>query len=190
MKRGTLIGLAGPAGVGKTFVANQFDWDHNFARVSFGEPLKRMSESLLRYAGVNAPRNFTRGDYKETPLDQLGGVSTRKVMQTLGTEWGRDQIDPDFWVMLGIRRAEALLDEGVSVVIDDVRFDNEAAAIRKAGGMIFGVRGESTREVSGDHISERGVAVDDDLFNYRGDDVRTRSEVQRAILLASTGGAS
>jgi hypothetical protein len=82
-------------------------------------------------------------------------------MQTLGTEWGR-ALAPDFWVEAWKRAIErdalhASADgETVLIVVDDVRFPNEVAAIREMGGSIARIErpGAGLAGSEGDHASE------------------------------------
>lgn len=62
------------------------------------------------------------------------GVTSRRIQQTLGTEWGRDQIHPELWVLLARDAWNREHAKGRSVVVDDMRFPNELAAVRAAGG--------------------------------------------------------
>lgn len=63
-------------------------------------------------------------------------------MQMLGTEFGRELLGLDLWVNAWRRAVarhleEALVDGApLRIVCDDVRFANEAAAIRKLGGRV------------------------------------------------------
>lgn len=83
------------------------------------------------------------------------GVSYRQLAQTLG-DWGRS-IRPDWWVSIAMHRAAQARSWGDSVVISDVRYPNEAAAIRAAGGLIVRVRREGLASVR-EHSSERHSA--------------------------------
>jgi hypothetical protein len=125
-----LIGLCGAAGSGKSTVANILE-RQGYVRLRFAGPLKAMLQALLTEAGMTAAEaaRHIDGDLKEAPLDVLGGKTMRHAMQTLGKEWGRDLIHSEVWVRLTMAGAERLLAEGKRVVIDDVRFPNEAAAI-------------------------------------------------------------
>jgi hypothetical protein len=60
-------------------------------------------------------------------------------MQTLGTEWGRNLIGPQFWTGIAQHWAQRNLQDGHSVVIDDVRFPNEAEVIKRMGGILVRV---------------------------------------------------
>jgi hypothetical protein len=151
-----LIGLCGPKGVGKTFFAKQQD-----ARVlSFASPIKRMLRQIL-------PPGDWLGERKEDQLPGFPkGITARVCLQTLGTEWMRTLIDPQGWITVAMREAEYFLQAmpisklstpDNKVIFDDVRFANEAVAIRAAGGKVYRVVRKDF-EVSNDtHISELGL---------------------------------
>ncbi|MGA1295672.1 MAG: hypothetical protein ACO3X1_10160 [Burkholderiaceae bacterium] len=61
------------------------------------------------------------------------GVSVRHMLQTLGTEYGRQCIHPDIWVRCWKGRAQRF----DAVVADDVRFPNEAKMIKLLGGEMW-----------------------------------------------------
>ena len=146
-----LIGLYSPApGCGKTTAANLFI-EHQ--RVSFAAPLKRAVWRLLDDLGLSG-FHFAYED-KEAIIPEIG-VSARHMMQTLGTEWGRACIHPDFWVMIARAETQLIMNDGGSVVIDDVRFPNEAAMIRDLGGELWRIDRPGVI-YSGDHSSEGGL---------------------------------
>lgn len=78
------------------------------------------------------------GPDKEAPEPQLG-VSPRRMMQTLGTEWGREYIRADIWLLLWRSHVVRLLATGQSVVVDDMRFVNEYDLVRALGGITWRV---------------------------------------------------
>jgi hypothetical protein len=142
-----LIGFHGLAGAGKSTAADYLG-TLGYAKVSFADPLRSMLSTL----GVSYDDMRSR---KNVPHAALCAQTPRRALQTLGTEWGRKLIGDNIWVEAAIRRANALRDQGVPVVFDDVRFDNEANAIRGAGGVI--VKLERPGLVKMDHVSEAGV---------------------------------
>jgi hypothetical protein len=152
-----IIGFSGPMGAGKSTAARMLT---GFERRSFGRPLKQMLVALMRHADIS-PGEIERrlyGDMKEEIIPVFG-VSARRLMQTLGTEWGRDLIDPDIWVKV----ATAGLTPRSKVVFDDVRFENEAAAIRALKGVVVMItRGGKTLN---EHRSEAGVLPDYTIVN-------------------------
>lgn len=160
-----LIGLSGPAGAGKSTAARVLR-RHGWARVKFAGPLKAMLRAMLTEAGVppSEIRRMIEGDLKETPQPILGGRTPRHAMQTLGTEWGRSCMAADLWVTLAAARIAGLLAAGRNVVVDDVRFANEAALIRSMGGRVVLIDRPGVTPV-GTHASEAGVPWDASILN-------------------------
>jgi hypothetical protein len=176
-----LIGLTGRAGSGKTEVANWMsrNFGNNLPRISFATPLKMMTQALVN---ATLPKTWphtaaeytTNPDLKETPLPFLNNVTPRHIMQTLGTEWGREVMGQDFWVAIAAMKVERLLghyghvNRPVIAVFDDVRFGNEAEMIRAYDGIVVEVVRAETgkpREITA-HASERlGFPVDLTLPN-------------------------
>jgi hypothetical protein len=96
-------------------------------------------------------------DAKESPIFILPGYpSPRKLAQTLGTEWGREQIHRHLWLQIAELRIRKLWEKGLDVIVSDVRFDNEAQMIRDLGGVVLKV----DRDVNAvnAHPSEEGVS--------------------------------
>lgn len=126
-----LVGLTGNKGSGKSSVAALL---HNFGYlpkvVAFAAPMKEMLLTL----GV--PYDNLYGSLKEEPLPQFGGVTGRYLMQTLGTEWGRNLICTDLWIRAFENTVKRELERGVLVVCDDVRFVEEYECIQRLGGKI------------------------------------------------------
>lgn len=161
-----LIGLTGPAGSGKSTVAKHLVEYENFRLVKFAGPLKAMTRTLFEEMGADSENRwrFIEGDLKELRLGWLGGHSPRHAMQTLGTEWGRKCMGEDFWVNVAKNRivSEFEADPTACLVFDDVRFENEAAMIRKMGGHIVHIAGRGG--LAGSHESESGVEPHADDF--------------------------
>jgi len=124
------IGFCGLAGAGKTTAALHLVQTMGATRMRFAEPLKRMLAAL----GCGAEDYDGAG--KNVPSALLCGQTPRHAMQTLGTEWGRELIGWDLWVN-GWKAAVERLPHETLVVVDDVRFENEAAAIRARDGLLF-----------------------------------------------------
>ena len=143
-----LIGIIGAAGAGKSTVAKHLVTMHGFAETSFAAPLKRLCADQFGW-------NYTRLndlDYKEQ-VDPFIGKTRRSVLQHIGTE-GFRAVDPNHWVkqaskdIRDIQRIESAepgepLFDGVAVA--DVRFENEADAIRAGSGFIVLVERSDVR---------------------------------------------
>lgn len=143
MEKPLLLGLYSPVmGAGKSTVAGFLRDEWGFEVISFAGPLKKMVRSLMLDMGLpeDAVEEAIYGSMKEFPIPGLNAISTpRLLMQTLGTDWGRGLIDPEIWVKVAIRKAISLMDKGISVVIDDVRFENEFHTIYAQGGSMVKV---------------------------------------------------
>ncbi|MEQ9565485.1 MAG: hypothetical protein RLN85_06675 [Pseudomonadales bacterium] len=132
-----IIGLAGRIGCRKSTVAEYLEKKHFYHRHRMADPLKNM----LRTLGL-CEREI-EGDWKQTPRHLLGGKTPRFAMQTLGTEWGREMISPDSWT----NAWEENHPYG-DVVCEDVRFANEADAVRSVGGIVVRIlRGEDDEAI-------------------------------------------
>lgn len=155
-----VVGFAGRAGAGKTLAAEVLVRRLGAVRRPFAEPLKRIAQQIYALSDEQV-----YGRLKDV-LDERYGLTPRYILQRLGTEVGR-AIHPDTWVFAwenALRQAADCL-----VVADDVRFDNEAQAIHRLGGMVFLV---SRRLPAADdeHPSERGIhpALVDQVLDNNG----------------------
>lgn len=151
-----LIGLTGLAGAGKDTAADRLCAAHGFERHAFAEPIRDMLTALLVSCGIDYDHLFDRAK-KEQPLPHLG-MSPRRLMQTLGTEWGRQQLDPQFWIRctaltLGLHDLPRSAPVHDRIVITDVRFAEEAAWIKSFGGVIARVERDGAG-IPGQHVSE------------------------------------
>jgi hypothetical protein len=86
-------------------------------------------------------------------LDNAFSFTPRRVMQTLGTEWGR-AIDPDLWAKATMAKIKRLNNLAGVVAITDCRFVNELEAIRAAGGQVWKIQGTTITDQTG-HASEK-----------------------------------
>jgi hypothetical protein len=172
---GELIGFTGFAGSGKTTCAKLLE-EQGFIRLRFASSLKSM------LAAVGFTPEQLDGDAKNTPLPTWCNHTPRYIMQTLGTEWGRKLIGEDLWANLFIAKAKKLLSKGQKVVVDDVRFLNEANAIRELGGTIHRIiRISNFAGCAGDHPTEQEqlfIPVDSYIRNDAGID-ELRSQLDR-----------
>lgn len=135
----TIIGLySSCAQSGKSTVANTLYSDYGFDIVKFAGPLKDMTRGLLRSMGIQPSRieRMVEGDLKEEVIPGFATVTPRRIMQTLGTDWGREAVACDLWTQVGIAKVNSLDDD---VVVDDLRFPNEYAELRKLGAFMVRV---------------------------------------------------
>lgn len=151
-----LIGLYSSAPrSGKSTIASYLT-EYGFYTVPFAGPIKRMTRTFLIQLGYG-PTEIDH--YLDTGKEEhLPGIRTtpRHILQTLGTEWGRDCIHPEVWLMCWERAAQQSLDSGVPVVCDDLRFPNEAALIRRLGGELWTISRPGATATK-PHASEGGL---------------------------------
>lgn len=161
MHKAPVIGISGFARSGKDTTANFILASQGGYIYSFADPIRAM----LRPLGVDMSDPYWQAN-KEVEIPVLG-VSPRRLMQTLGTEWGRQLIHPDLWLILAKQR---LVNAGPGMIIADVRFENEAAWVRSQGGRIVHLvrKGRTVVEA---HPSEDGinVSVEDVVLHNDGD---------------------
>lgn len=141
-----VIGIAGPAHCGKDTAADYLlKHAPQYHKASFADPMKTMLKT-----GLGLTDDQLYGDQKEK-IDPRYGWSPRHMMQTIGTEWGRNLIDPDIWVKAMEHHIQA------PTIIPDIRFENEATFIREHGLLIH-IMGREDNIDSG-HVSENGVEM-------------------------------
>ena len=167
-----IIGLCGLAGSGKDAVAAILSRRHGFAYISFAGPIY---QAVSEITGL-APAQLKDRGLKEQPIPWLG-KSPRELLQTLGTEWGRQMVNQDIWIKLAMRRAA----EYERVAITDVRFENEAEAIEAAGGQVWLVErpGAGLAGAAGGHSSEAGIPGH--LVNQVVRNIGTLDDLEEAV---------
>lgn len=154
-----IIGLSGYARSGKDTAADRLVERHMFTRYSFAAPMKEAMYKLNPIVHSDQIGNFR---YKYL-VDVYGLDSAkdshpeiRRLLQVFGTEVGRDMFGTNFWVDLTLNSIKE-----DRVVISDVRFKNEADAIRSIGGQVWRINRNGVGPVT-DHASE----VDLDLYDF------------------------
>jgi len=121
------IGIAGGRRAGKDTLANGLASALALPCDSFAAPLRQFVASLL---GLSLRELDSR---KEDAIDWLAEFTPRHLMQAAGIEWGRDRVHPELWVRSLFARLPA------GGLVPDVRFANEAHAIRRRGGVVIRV---------------------------------------------------
>lgn len=180
----TLIGIYGRARSGKDTAADYLAKRHGLLKYAFAEPIKQMLKAVFG-------DHFHEGD--RSGICPETGKSYREMMQTIGTEWGRDMMHPELWVRMAAKKWQwvqdgcpfetpigtashvCLGDKPVNngMIISDVRFRSEAEWIRRAGGVVIQLYGRGSDVPVGipGHISESGLRLNEvDMgLNNNGD---------------------
>lgn len=137
-----IIGLCGPKGVGKSTYAKTLDG----MVFSFAKPLKEMLITILPHEGWIDQK-------EEAPPGFPEHCTVRYMLQSLGTEWGRESVYPNIWVDAAYRMIHPHIGKQ-TIIFDDVRFPNEAWALRR-----WGVSNEILTKII--HVGRKGFEPDE-----------------------------
>jgi hypothetical protein len=127
-----IIGLSGYAQVGKDTVAQILVEDYGYTRIGFADIIKKAAyilDPIITLDGMrlaHAVEKYGWETSKQVP-------EVRRILQVLGSEVGRELIDPQIWVELTMHSVHP--DD--KIVISDVRFKNEAEEIKWKQGKIW-----------------------------------------------------
>ncbi|GAC1529022.1 MAG: hypothetical protein NVS3B1_20520 [Marmoricola sp.] len=162
-----ILGLCGRKGSGKDEAAKALIAD-GWVRMAFADPLRDMLRILNPIVRTDGLADRWAEVYDREGYDRLKQLpEARRLMQTLGTEVIRDFFGQDAWANM-LLRTVANMPPATRVVVTDVRFNNEARALRAAGATIINVVRPDLGAPDDAHISEVGVAqalVDRTLWN-------------------------
>jgi hypothetical protein len=168
-----IIGLTGYVKSGKDSVANMLA-EHigGWTKAGFADALREMASIMNPRIRVGASKHYAEADGTARYNDLLKVVGynaaksfpdVREFLQRLGTEAVRDVIGKDTWVNILMGRIwQARVDASLAgqpapnYAITDVRFPNEAEAIKQADGYIVRVVRPGKGPVN-EHISEQSA---------------------------------
>jgi dephospho-CoA kinase len=159
------IAFIGRQGSGKTAIATAL-LKHGYERMAWADPIKELASQA--YGPIRKGINYEV--MRNGKPDVLTG---REILQRLGTEAVRRNVDEDFWVRAMLNRLDAREGHG-PVVIDDTRFPNELDALVRRGFVVVSVvvpdevriarltaRDRNWKRSSEDHDSERQLDLED-----------------------------
>lgn len=172
-----LIGLTGLAGAGKDEAAKALVED-GWRRAAFADRMRTAILALDPWVDYGhelsfpSHRSLPAVEVKPYRLSELveaygwdrvkrSTPEVRRLLQKFGTEAGRHVHGEDCWVDLVLapwRDNSTFSDLGYDLVVTDVRFENEARAVREAGGLVVHIRRPGLERLPGGHASEDGVA--------------------------------
>ncbi len=177
--RGMIIGIAGRKGAGKDSAAAWLARERGFARLAFADPLRAAAAEMF---GLTKEEMTDRA-LKERRLDRWPYESPREILQKLGTDACRS-VWPDLWIERLKARARSLV-RFQSVLVTDVRFPNEAHAIRQLGGRLVFIDAEGRLGPAKDaHISESYAP----MLKTRADLVLENNDEEAAFLARALRG--
>lgn len=182
-----IIGICGQKRHGKDSVAHILR-ESGYTPIAFADPIKRIAADVY---GLTYEQCFGSQQSKES-IDPRWGRSPRHIFQRIGTEMGRS-IHSETWIRYcmnaiqdaslgggpllhlpgrGWEHVSAFEQAGMDRkkwVVTDIRFPNEANAVRRAGGKVIKVvRPSLDGAQKDDHASETslsGIEVDHLVLN-------------------------
>jgi hypothetical protein len=154
----TLLGLTGYAGSGKDTLAAEIIRHHpEFRRVAFADKLRDLA-MRLNPALPTQPLADTVGRLGWEDAKNRDDY-VRQYLQRLGVAC-RDVLGEDVWVNAALPPVTAFdpyfTYGGPDIVVTDVRFPNEAVAVKDRGGLVIRIEREGVGPVNG-HTSETAM---------------------------------
>ncbi len=173
-----IIGLTGPARSGKDTVARFLAQEHGFEFTSFAAPIRQFVANLC---GISVGTLEGMKDIEHPIFEK----SPRVMMQTLGTEWGRNLIHPEIWAKIVEQKILDNKAHNTPLVVTDVRFDNEADLIRSHGGTIWSISRHQAKNYNvAPHSSENGIELTlHDKFINNDKDLRALQKTVADLLV-------
>jgi hypothetical protein len=168
-----IIGVSGNEGSGKTTVAAHLHREFGFVRASFTAPMNRFIAELY---GFTEEQLSGASESRNEPHPTIPGLTARIAQKKFGMA-ARELFDGSYVESLFRRHQHDRF-----VVIENVRFANEIAAVRARGGYLIRCRGG----VVSDHPTEtEQLSIPDSAFDVvleRHEDKRARlAEVSRLM---------
>jgi hypothetical protein len=138
-----IIGIAGFQGSGKDTIADYLQNIYGFKRDSFASTLKDAVAAVFGWDRELLEGRTTESRQWREQVDpwwsarlNMPELTPRLVLQQWGTEVARKSWHDDTWIA---SLENKLRKTSNDIVISDVRFPNEIAAIKRAGGVVIRV---------------------------------------------------
>lgn len=131
-----IIGVSGKSKAGKDELF-KFAKLSGFEKVSFASPLKNMAKEAF---GLDEYQ--VNGDGKDEVTKVLNGKTPRELLIKLGNLYR--EFDSEYWVKAAMKYVQQNSDR--NFMVTDVRYLNEAEAIRNNGGIIVRLERHSNRD--------------------------------------------
>jgi len=190
MEQFPVIGVSARGGVGKDYITENFLYPG----------LSKHKRTLILCLADHLKVDVVAKD--KVDHDKVFGdtrdAETRRLLQRRGTEEGRQVYGDDVWIRVLKTWMRRHMARGIELfIVPDVRFINEAQAIRDMGGIVIRLeapkrnRARFMKEAKGDekladslmqHISETELAGHPELFDFIvPNDVGEEEQSRRAI---------
>jgi hypothetical protein len=120
-----LVGITGKAGSGKDTIGDYLVKQYGFKKIALADPIKRLVKDVFALDDYTVYDRIAR----EKPLKRWKGWTVRKLLQFIGTELFRNNIDDAVWVKSLWYKVQD--DKENNYTINDIRFPNEQQFLKK-----------------------------------------------------------
>lgn len=154
-----IIGLIGGIGSGKTTLTNYIVQNYDFTEYSFAEPLKQIGKIF----GFTQEQLYGTQEQK-LEIHSKWGISGRTFLQKIGTELFRGKLydvipemkgEDTIWIELFKTKYKQ---EPKNYIVSDIRFLDEALAIKKLGGILIRLKRTNLEDGNEyNHTSEQQI---------------------------------
>jgi hypothetical protein len=155
-----IIGLSGYARSGKDEVAKILVQEYGYERVAFADAIRHL---LYELNPVIVNDDLSRSSTVKDLVDEEGwdiaksDPEVRLLLQNLGVG-ARKIIDEEVWIKTALNYVAS----GSKIVVTDVRFSNEAEALKKLDAQLWRISRSGVNAIN-KHVSE--TAMDDYKFD-------------------------
>jgi len=120
-----IVSISGKAGSGKDTIGDYLVKERGFKKIALADPIKRLVKDVF----VLDDETVYDRKKREEPLEKWNGWTVRKLLQFIGTELFRKNIDEAIWVKSLLYTIEK--DKEHDYVISDARFKNEIENLKE-----------------------------------------------------------
>lgn len=185
----TLLVIGGFATAGKDAVANFLVENHGWYKTYMSKPLETALLTLDPFVPVSKPEEV-QIDVRYSALHAAVGYDeskknweVRRLLQTLGTEVGRNMLDKDIWLRKVCAEVVEQQSLGKNVVVTGVRYPNELATFNRMDAYSLWVHRPGTAPINS-HSSEN--TLEPERFDKILENNGTLEDLENAVRVFNT----
>lgn len=109
---------------------------------------------------IDTLKSFSLNTYLKVNSDKLVCIKLRSLLQYFGTEVCRNKLDDNIWIKCAINKIVNKAESRRLCIVPDVRFANEADALRISNDSLYGGVIEVRRNDAGDTDNHDSETID------------------------------
>lgn len=187
-----LVGLAGPAGIGKGRVSDLLYLRHGFRTYSIETNIREavLAMDPMLNSELSLAQLVDQVDWDAAKTHRVHGPEVNRLLEVMGTEVGRVFFGEGVWTGLVAADIEAGggFSTGRPVVVDDIHSDDEARWVRSLGGQVWQVVNPTAGGPRNRHRTEAPISSDlvDHVLIFDGDVAEVTKQIDRILTPAAT----